>query len=159
MNVQPVVGTVAEGRFSRMHPHSHAHLDPAGPFVRGERELSLEGGGGRLACVLEDDKELVAAMIDDVPACLRNRIAQQATVVVEQLGVVVAELSHELRRALDIGENERELAMREFGHCSLLQRDLSTNTSPLTGRAVHVEPPAEGGYAIGEPTQTGAAGG
>jgi hypothetical protein len=76
--------------------------------VRSEGELGLDGGRSRIARVLEDDEELVAAMIDDVPACLRDHVAHEAAVIVEELGVGVAETADELRRALDVGEDERE---------------------------------------------------
>jgi hypothetical protein len=53
--------------------------------------------------------------------------AEEPAVVVHDERPAVAELTHELRGALDIREDECDRAIREIGCQSLLQWDLGTN--------------------------------
>jgi hypothetical protein len=72
----------------------------------------------------EDDEELVAAVIDDMAAAGLDGLAQKPAVVGEDERVAVAELANELRRALDVGEDECDCAIGKIGCQSLLQWDL-----------------------------------
>ena len=105
------------------------------------RERALGGGSRlcRLCRFLEHEEELVAAMVDDVPAGGLDRGAQEAAVVVEELGVAVPEPLHELGRAFDVCEDQRDGSMGKIWHVSLLQRDLRPNMGSRAGRTVDVE--------------------
>ena len=77
MDVDAVVGAVAEGRLARVHAHAHAQLDTLRPGVSCERALRLGDGLCSLLRVLEDDEELVTSMVDDVPAAALDGRAQE----------------------------------------------------------------------------------
>ena len=66
MNVEPEVGVVADVRLAGVHPHAHADLDALGQAVAGEGLLRGDGCPGSRARILEDDEELVAAVVDEV---------------------------------------------------------------------------------------------
>jgi hypothetical protein len=62
----------------------------------GESALRLRDCFDCLACVLEDDEELVAAMVDDEPSAALHSRAEEAPVIREHRRVPVAEPAHEL---------------------------------------------------------------
>ena len=47
-------------------------------------------------------------------------VAQHAAVLGQHVGVAIAELLEQLRRALDVGEEERDGAGREVAHGSIV---------------------------------------
>ena len=77
--------------------------------------------------------------------------------VVQELGVAVAELLDKLRRAFDVCEEEGDGSMGKLRHRSLLQRDLSTNAGSGARWTFDLEPAAQRGHPVGQPSQTGAA--
>jgi hypothetical protein len=66
-------------------------------------------------------------MVDDVPTAALDRRAQELAMVGEDKGIAVAELAHELCRALDICEDECDRSIGEIRGQSLLQWDLGTD--------------------------------
>jgi hypothetical protein len=92
-----------------------------------ERALRLGDGLCSLLRVPEDHEELVTAMVHDVPAAALDRRAQELAMVGEDEGITVAELAHELRRALDVCEDECDRSIGEIRGQSLLQWDLGTD--------------------------------
>ena len=91
---------------------------------------------GCFACVLEDDEELFAPMVDDVPLATLHRLAEEVPVIRQHHGVAVAQLADELRGALDICEDECDRSMGEIWGQSLLQRDLGPDAGSRARRAV-----------------------
>jgi hypothetical protein len=53
-------------------------------------------------------------MVDDVPTAALDRRAQELAMVGEDKGIAVAELAHELCRALDICEDECDRSIGEI---------------------------------------------
>jgi hypothetical protein len=96
--------------------------------MSGKRALSLGNRLCRQAGVLEDDEELVAAMVDDLSGAALHRLAEETPVIREHRRVGVAEVADELRGALDICEDECDRSMGEIWGQSLLQRDLGPDT-------------------------------
>jgi hypothetical protein len=92
-----------------------------------KRALRLRDGLCSLLRILEDHEELVTPMVDDVPAAALDRRAQQLAMVGEDKGIAVAELTYELRRALDVREDECDRSIWEIRGQSLLQWDLGTD--------------------------------
>jgi hypothetical protein len=90
----------------------------------------------RAARIGEDDEELVAAVVDDVALCGLDGLAQEPAVVGQDEGIAVAELADELRRALDVGEDECDCAIGKIGCQSLLQGDLGPDAGSRAGRTV-----------------------
>ncbi len=119
--------------------------------MSGERAL---GFGDRVGCptgVLEDDEELVAAMVDDLSGAALHRFAEEPPVIVEHERISVAQGSHELRGALDVGEDECDCSMGKIGCQSLLQWDLGPDAGSGTGRAVDCKLAIQGRDAVGQP--------
>jgi hypothetical protein len=90
----------------------------------------------RAARVGEDDEELVATVIDDMAAAGLDGLAQEPPVVGEDERIAVAQLADELRRPLDVGEDECDCAIRKIGCQSLLQGDLGPDAGSRAGRTV-----------------------
>src|SRR5207253_7229465 len=95
-----------------VHPHANTQIDPLRPVVLRECALSLDCGGRGVRSVFEDHEELVAPMIDHLAPNGRDRLAKEASVVVQELGIAVPELLNKLRRALDVCEEEGDVSMR-----------------------------------------------
>src|ERR671935_149954 len=93
------------------------------PRIPRRANSSVGNGVGGGPGVLEREEELVAARVDLVTACGRESLPDEAAVVGEDAGVGVAELVHELRRALDVGEEERDGSVRKVTHASLLREE------------------------------------
>src|SRR5205823_10403536 len=157
LDVQPEVGVIPNGRLAAVQSHPDAELDARRPIVLRERLLRGHERFRCSPCVFEDDEELVAPRVDDDAALTLHGLGEEAAVVVEYLRVSVAETLHELRRALDVREDECDRSMRKIRHASLLQRDLGADSGSLAGRAVDVELSAQRGDAIGEAPQAGSA--
>ena len=104
--------------------------------MSGECTLSFQDCLGCLAGILEDDEELVAAMIDDLSGAALHRLAEETSVIREHRRVAVAELADELCGAFDIGEDECDRSMGEIWGQSLLQRDLGPDAGSRARRAV-----------------------
>jgi hypothetical protein len=120
-----------------VHTDPDTHIHALGPTVQSERPLGLEDCARGPPRVVEDDEELVAAVVDHVAAEVFDRLAQKAPVIGEDQRVAVAKLAHELRRALDVGEDQGDRAIGKIGCQRLLQGDLGPNTGSRAGRAVH----------------------
>jgi hypothetical protein len=80
----------------------------------GESALRLRDCFDCLACVLEDDEELVAAVVDDLPGAALHRLSEETPVIREHRRVAVPEQADELRGALDIREDECDRSMGEI---------------------------------------------
>ena len=116
MHVEADVLVADQRRLARVQTDAHADGAALRPFVR--REAAL-GVGGCAACVeraLEDAEERVAfgPQLGAFPAL--EGLAQDGVVVHLGLDVLVAQLLHELGRALDVGEEKRDRAAGQGRH-------------------------------------------
>ncbi|MGI8969588.1 MAG: hypothetical protein ACR2HB_02565 [Dehalococcoidia bacterium] len=66
-------------------------------------------------------ERLLGLGLDFVAVVGGDGLSQEAMMVREHLGVAVTEASQELRRALDVGEQERDVAGGEIGHDRILE--------------------------------------
>jgi hypothetical protein len=82
--------------------------------------LRRDGRGHGVSRTLEDDEERVTLCSDFEAARVLEDAAQQPVVVIQNLGIPVAEVLQEPRRALDVGEQE----------CDGSGRQVSRGTSP-----------------------------
>jgi hypothetical protein len=87
MHGEAGVAAVARDRLARVQAHPHLDLDPVGPGVRKEGELSLDGGEKRVARAREGNEERVALGVHLIATVGDERSAQQ-TLVVGQNGAV-----------------------------------------------------------------------
>ncbi len=107
VHAHPVVAALlGEVRLAGVQAHAHAQLGALGPVVRRERALTVRGRGGRVARAGEDVEEGVALRVDLLAAVRGERLAEEALVRLEHAAVAVAQLFQQLRRSLDVGEEE-----------------------------------------------------
>ena len=97
MDVQPEVRAVANRRLPGVEAHADTQLDALRPGMSREGALGFRDCLGCFAGVLEDDEELVAPMVDDVPIATLHGLAEKVPVIRQHHGVAVAELADELR--------------------------------------------------------------
>ena len=110
VHIHPDVARVRQQRLTRMDSHSDAQ-----PRLS---ERLLRRGGGR-NCVRgpsERDEEGISLRVDLDPAVLVDRLADDAMVPGQDVRVLVAELMEQLRRALDVGEEEGDGSGRQLSH-------------------------------------------
>ena len=115
-HVQPGVALLAE--LGHAGVQADPHLDDAlvRPVVVADPRLAGERSGeGRLG-LLEDRGELVARRVDLCAAVGRDPLAEEPADVADQLRVRRAGALDEPRRALDVGEEERDGSGRQLGH-------------------------------------------
>jgi hypothetical protein len=90
--------------------HPHPHLDfslGAAPVRGGKARLRRDRGVERGPRAVEDGEERVALAIDSPAAGCGEGLADQAVMDCQELAVpVAAERLQQLRRALDVGEDE-----------------------------------------------------
>src|SRR6266852_372857 len=128
VHVKTDVLVANQGRLARVQTDSHADRAGLRPFVRREAPL---GVGRRAACVeraLEHAEERVAfgSQLGAFPAL--EGCPQDGVMVDLGLDVRIAQLLHELRRALDVGEEKRDGAAGQGCH----DADLAT-AEPSSG--------------------------
>jgi hypothetical protein len=90
---------------------AQADVALAGPRARGHRALDRERGGERVRRPLEHREDLVRAGVDLAAARGPHRRPHPAADLGDELRVLVPELREELRRALQIGQEERDVAL------------------------------------------------
>ena len=113
MDVQPDVPALRARRLARVDADPNAQRRGGGPDVRGERPLGADRGLCGVAGARECDEELVAAAVDLMAAVPGDRLAHEPAMVGHDRRVLVAELLHEARRVLDVGEEEGDDPGRE----------------------------------------------
>jgi hypothetical protein len=96
-----------------MRTHTSA---PSGQLCQARARCAFHRGGDRVARPGEGDEERIAFGADLATAVLSERRAQQAPMVVEHVGVAVAQPPQQTRRTLDVGEQERDGAARKLRH-------------------------------------------
>ncbi len=113
MDVDPDVAILPAACLSGVHPHPHGRCRTRGPLVAGNRALRLDPGGDRGPGAGEREVEAISCGIDLHPTPLRERVAQEPVVIGQQRGVLVAQSLQQRRRALDVGEQERDRSRRK----------------------------------------------
>jgi hypothetical protein len=143
----------------RVQPHADAHLDAIRPGMAFEGALSVDRARHRVARARERHEERVSLRIDLAAAMCLEALAEDPLVVGQQLAVPVAEPLDELRRSLDVGEEQRDrarwklvhrrsIARRGGGiHCHCVRSDVrrasETRGAASTGAAAGGRSPSE----------------
>ena len=104
-----------------MQAHPDPHLGAPRPFVLCERALSFDRCPHGVLRAREREEERVALRVDLAARRRLEGAAQEPPLVGQHLPVVVAELLQQARRALDVGEQERDGAAWE-SHPVTVQR-------------------------------------
>ena len=99
-----------------MQPDPQPHRRPVRPGAGAHPLLDRDGSFECRRGTLERCKDVIAASGDDVAARGTHRGAHDTADITEQAGVPIAEAPEQFGRALDIGQQERDLA---FGELSL----------------------------------------
>ncbi len=108
VDVEPDVALLGQPGLAGVETHSR--LDGAAC----EGALAVTGSGDGVRGPREGDEEGIALGIDLDAVVLGDGRAKQPAVLVKRLCIVVTELVQELRRALDVGEEERNYTGREI---------------------------------------------
>jgi len=113
---QADVAVLRDRGLTRVDADSDAELLAVRPFVRHECALGSDGSQDRIPGPRERDEERVALGIDLLAAVRRKRIAKELLMLGEDSAVAVAEALQQLRRSLDVGEEERRRSGHLLGH-------------------------------------------
>ncbi len=112
VDVDPDVVVAAE----RPLPRVQAHPRPDVVRQPGEPALGLDRRGDSLRGVREHHEERVAGRADLDAAVVPHGPADHLRVLIARGGVPLPEFLEQLRRALDVGEQERDRPGRQLGH-------------------------------------------
>ena len=110
VDVDADVALVGDDRLTRVDPDPHLHRTVA------ERLLSFSRGRNGVGCASERNEQRVALRVDLDPFVTTEHVAQGAPVIGKQRHVARPVLVQQARRALDVGEEERDRPSRELGH-------------------------------------------
>jgi hypothetical protein len=116
MNVHPDVARCGSERLAGVDPHSHPHRG------RDESALGIGRGSDGIRGSGESDEEGIALRVDLDSAVLGERVSQDAPLLGEDVRIRVTELMEQLRRALDVGEEEGDCAGRQLCHAGQVNR-------------------------------------
>jgi hypothetical protein len=116
VDVHADVALVRHLRLARVQSHPHAH-----PTIC-ERALRLLCSRGPIVRALERNEERVALRVDLDAVVAPERLPQQPTMVRQDVDVAVTELLEESRRALDVGEEQRDGSGRQLAHADRISR-------------------------------------
>ncbi|MDQ2981461.1 MAG: hypothetical protein M3R26_03925 [Actinomycetota bacterium] len=116
VDVDPNVVLASYCRGPGMYSHPHAHLLVLRPGLFCQPALGLGGGSEGIVRTTESAEEGVALGVDLDAGVGLDRLSEDPVVALEQLHVRLAELVEQARRALDVGEKERDRAGWEVAH-------------------------------------------
>lgn len=128
VHVHPYVPLVGQQRLARMH----AHADADRALL--QRILRTHCCAKRVRRASERDEERVPLRVDLDPTMLTECLAERPPVPVQRLGIRLAEVMKQPRRALDVSEQEADGTAREFAHQQTRDRRLM-NREPLITQA------------------------
>ena len=117
---QPDVTITGHLWVSGVDAHAHLDLDSVGPDVLGQRRLGGSGSLGRLTGAGEGHEERLRLAVDHHSLVGVERLFQQTAVLSDHLLVSLAETVLQLRGALNVGEEQSDGAVREFGHAPIV---------------------------------------
>jgi hypothetical protein len=109
VDVEADIPFVGQPGLARVQPHPH----PDRAARKGH--LRISGCTNRIGCTGECDEEGVALGVNLGAVVRRERLPQQAPMLVESACIRVSQVMQKLRRALDVREEKRHDAGRERG--------------------------------------------
>jgi hypothetical protein len=105
---------VRDDRLTGVDADPHAHISV------GECLLGVSRCGQRVGRARERDEKRVPLGVDFDPAVLHEGVAQQPSVLREDVRVALAELVQETGRALDVREEQRDRPARKCPHAGII---------------------------------------
>ena len=112
-DVEAVVSRLGEAGLPGVDADSDTNRGAPRPAGGSERLLRLDGRPDAVARPSIGEEERVPLGVDLLPAVLLEGGPDERVVLLEERSVFVSELTHEPRRALDVGEQERDRAGRD----------------------------------------------
>ena len=131
-DVDPDVALRAALRLARVQAHADEHVALVRPFRGCEGSLAVDGRRGGIRGAAERDHERVPLRVDLDAAVPRERLPQQLSVLVLDGGVACPERAEEPRRALDVGEEQRDRAVGQVR--SRIGRNHGSSLGAAVGR-------------------------
>ena len=117
MDSDPHVALVAGDGVGGVKAHPHLEPTVVRPRVSRELSLRLDGCPRRIVGTAERDEEGVPLRVDLAAARIGRRPADDPAMILERTAIALAaELPKQTRRALDVGEQERDRSARALGH-------------------------------------------
>ncbi len=116
MDVEPDILVASQSSLARVHPHPDPNGPVARPRVFAQLPLGGCGRGHRIRGRDEDGEERVAFRSDVDASVIADGFPEDVVVLLQNLRPSLAEGPGQVRRALDVGEQERDGPRRESGH-------------------------------------------
>src|SRR2546421_2555989 len=116
MHIQTHVAVRGTLWFTGVQAHAHAHKHVLRPGMRGEGALHLHRCTDRLAGASEGHEEAISLRVDLVAAARMERGTHQGSILLQHVGVALAQVLKQPGRPLDVAEEERDGAHREVVH-------------------------------------------
>lgn len=137
-DVEAHVSLLVNRRLSRVQADPHANRDTSRPLRGSMCALGVHCSSESVPGAREDEEERVSLRVHLDAVASRKRISDDAPVAGEHLAVVVAQPLQELRRVLDVGEDERDGAYGQLGDEAIVVGRLVTATAAgrLARRAI-----------------------
>src|SRR5829696_38565 len=131
MNRQAYVAGVGELRTAAMEAGAQPHVAPPGPWPCPHRALNSERRPERCRRFREDRENVVAASRHLMATRLTDGRAHTSADIREHRRVLVTELPEQFGRALDIRQEERDLAPRQLPLRVQLRADEANRHDPV----------------------------
>jgi hypothetical protein len=128
-HVESDVSLLVDRGLSRMQADPHTNGDTGRPLGGGMCPLGVDRSRESVPRTREDEEERVSLCIHLDTVASRKRVTDDPPVAGEHLAVVVAQPFQELRRVLDVGEDERDGACGQVGHVAIVVGELSNATA------------------------------
>ena len=106
VDIEAEVFVTDERRLASVQPDAHLNASSLGPGMRLQRELRRRRATAGIQRATENDEERVALGAQLVAAMLGQGFAEHRVMGEQHVGVALAELLDESRRAFDIAEKE-----------------------------------------------------
>jgi hypothetical protein len=113
MQAETEVSGGVQERFGGVQAHPNSKLRAFRPLDDCELPLRVHGGGHGVCSAVEGSEVRIALRVDQVAFVGAARVLDQAAVLGSNVPVSTTEGAHELRRAFDVGEQERDSAARK----------------------------------------------
>ena len=132
-HIEADIALLVDGGLSRMQADPHPNGDIGRPLGSGMCPLGVHRSREGVPRTREDEEERVSLRVHLDTVASRKRVTDDPPVAGEHFAVVVTEPFKELRRVLDVREDERDGACRQVGHEAIVVAVPPTSTATHAG--------------------------